>query len=154
MGIVISWGIGRRGLESISFFFNFIDLHKSGTRNRGQNHSSDLFCPLKLPLLWRSTAYYEKTDSWIFSLWLHSRNQKIILPKSVRALKITQKWLNTNVQHYLTRTLSAWLLRSHWALKSIFRETLFLDQLHDFWLLSLNSFLHPFLKSKFMLKKF
>ena len=50
----------------------------------------------------------------------------------------------------LTPTLSAWLLRSHWALKSILREIIFLDQLHDFSLLSLNSSLQPFLKSKFM----
>ena len=34
------------------------------------------------------------------------------------------------------------------ALKSIFGQTLFLKQLHDFSLLSWNSFLHPFLKSK------
>ena len=50
----------------------------------------------------------------------------------------------------LTPTLSIWLLRSHWTLKSILRETLFLDQLHDFSSLSLNSFLKPFLKSKIM----
>ena len=53
----------------------------------------------------------------------------------------------------LTSTLSAWPLRGHTALKSILGETLFLNQLHDLSLLSLNSFLHPFLKSKFM-KKF
>ena len=47
----------------------------------------------------------------------------------------------------LTPTLSAWLLRSHWTLKSILREILFLDQF-DFLLTSLNSFLQPFLKSK------
>ena len=52
----------------------------------------------------------------------------------------------------LTPTLSVWPLRGHTALKSIFLETLFLDQLHDFLLLSLNSFLHPFLKSKFIKK--
>ena len=40
----------------------------------------------------------------------------------------------------LTPTLSAWLLRSHFTLKSILQETLFLDQLHDFSLLSLHSF--------------
>ena len=43
-------------------------------------------------------------------------------------------------------------VRSHWTLKSIKRETLFLDQLHDFSLLSLNSFLHSFLKSKVIKK--
>ena len=48
--------------------------------------------------------------------------------------------------------LSAWLLRSHWTLKSILQETLFLDQVHDFSLLSLNSFLQPFLKSKIIWK--
>ena len=52
----------------------------------------------------------------------------------------------------LTPTLAAWPLRGHSALKSIFRETLFLDQLHDFSLLSLHSFLHSFLKSKFIRK--
>ena len=35
------------------------------------------------------------------------------------------------------------------ALKSIFRETSFSNQLHDFSLLSWNSFLHSFLESKF-----
>ena len=39
------------------------------------------------------------------------------------------------------------------ALKSISRKTLFLNRLHDFSLLSSNSFSHPFLKSKLM-KKF
>ena len=53
---------------------------------------------------------------------------------------------------HLTPTLSAWPLRGHTALKSIFLETLFLDQLHDFSLLSLNKFLHLFLKTKFMKK--
>ena len=50
----------------------------------------------------------------------------------------------------LTPTWSAWPLRGHWALKSILWETLFLDQLGDFSLFSLNSFLQLFLKSKFM----
>ena len=50
----------------------------------------------------------------------------------------------------LTPTLSAKLLRSHLTLKSILQEILFLDQLHDFWLPSINSFLQPFLKSKIM----
>ena len=40
----------------------------------------------------------------------------------------------------LTPTLAAWPLRSHTALKSILWQTLFLDHLHDFSLLSLNSF--------------
>ena len=51
-----------------------------------------------------------------------------------------------------TPTLAAWPLRRHTALKSILLETLFLDQLYDFPLLSLNSLLHLFLKSKFMKK--
>ena len=38
------------------------------------------------------------------------------------------------------------------ALKSISSGTLFLNQLHDFSLISSNSFLHPFLKSKFAKK--
>ena len=44
----------------------------------------------------------------------------------------------------LTRTLAAWPLRSHTALKSILWETLFLDQLHDFSLVSLNYFILSF----------
>ena len=51
---------------------------------------------------------------------------------------------------HLTPTLSAWLLRSHWTFKSIFQETPFLDQLHNFSFLSLNSFLQPFFKEKTM----
>ena len=58
------------------------------------------------------------------------------------------KWISL-----LTPTLAAWPLRDHTALKSILWETLFLDQLHCFSLLSLNSFLHSFLKSK-VVKKF
>ena len=54
---------------------------------------------------------------------------------------------------FFTPTQSAWPLHGNTALKSIFWETLFLDHLHDFYLLSLNSFLHPILHSKF-LKKF
>ena len=49
-------------------------------------------------------------------------------------------------------TLAAWPLRGRTALKSILWETLFLDQLRDFSLLSLNSFLQPFSISKFMKK--
>ena len=45
-------------------------------------------------------------------------------------------------------------LRGHTALKSILWQTLFLDQLHDFSLLSFDSFLHSFLKLEFMKKKF
>ena len=53
-----------------------------------------------------------------------------------------------------TLTLSAWPLRGRMALKSILWETLFLDQLYFFSLLSLFSCLHPFLKSKFPKKFF
>ena len=58
-------------------------------------------------------------------------------------------WLkeNSKISPKLTPTLSPWLLRSHLTFKSILRETVFLDQLHDF---PLNSFLEPFLKSKIM----
>ena len=52
----------------------------------------------------------------------------------------------------LTLRLAAWPLCGHTALKAILRETLFLDQRHDFSLLSLISFQHPFLKSIFMKK--
>ena len=52
----------------------------------------------------------------------------------------------------LSPRLAAWPLRGHTALKLIFWETLFLYQLHDFSLLSLNYFLHQFLKPKFMRK--
>ena len=50
----------------------------------------------------------------------------------------------------LTPMLSAWPLRGHTALKSILWEAVFLDHLHDFSILSLNSCLKLFLKSKFM----
>ena len=50
----------------------------------------------------------------------------------------------------LSPTLSAWLLRSHWTLKSILQETLFLDQLHDVSFLSSKSFLQTYLKPKIM----
>ena len=47
---------------------------------------------------------------------------------------------NENTLNYeiwsLSPTVSAWPLRGHTALKSILWETLFLDQLHDFSLLS------------------
>ena len=61
-------------------------------------------------------------------------------------------WLkeNSKISPKLTPTLSAWLLRSHLTFKSILRETVFLDQLHDFPLLSSNSFSQLFLKSKIM----
>ena len=53
---------------------------------------------------------------------------------------------------HLTPMLAAWPLRGHMGLKSFWWETLFLDQLHDFSLSSFSSFLHLFLKSKFMQK--
>ena len=52
----------------------------------------------------------------------------------------------------LTLTLSPLPLRGHMALNSILWETLFLDRLHYFFLLSQNSFPHPFLKPKLMKK--
>ena len=39
---------------------------------------------------------------------------------------------NDQVKKRLTPTLAAWPLRGHTAWKSILRETLFMDQLHDF----------------------
>ena len=56
-------------------------------------------------------------------------------------------------EYVLTPTPTAWPLRGHTALKSILWEILFLDQLHDFSVLSLNLFLHSFFESKFMKKK-
>ena len=50
----------------------------------------------------------------------------------------------------LTPRLATWPLRGHRALKSFLWQTVFLDRLRDFSLLSLNSFFRPFLKSKFM----
>ena len=50
--------------------------------------------------------------------------------------------------------LSGWTRESNSALKSILRGTLFLNRLQYFSLLSTNSFLHPFLKSKFSKKNF
>ena len=64
-------------------------------------------------------------------------------------LGITQR---QPTQRAFTPTLAAWPSRGHTALKSILWETLLLDQLHDFSLLFLNSFLHPFYKLKFMKK--
>ena len=48
--------------------------------------------------------------------------------------------------------MSALALRGHTALNSILLETLFLDQLYDFSLLSLDLLLHQFSKLKFMKK--
>ena len=63
---------------------------------------------------------------------------------------VTNRSVRTsNLKIRLTTTLSAWPLPGLTALKSISWETLFLDQLHDFSLLSSNSFLDPFMKSKF-----
>ena len=62
------------------------------------------------------------------------------------------KNLTAEKNQNLTSTLAAWPLRGHTALKSILWETLFLDLPHDFSLLSLNYFLHQFLKPKFMWK--
>ena len=62
--------------------------------------------------------------------------------------RVCTRWrhegIYTHKPRSLTPTLSAWLLRIHWALKSILRQTLFLDQLHDSSLLSLNSFYSHF----------
>ena len=59
----------------------------------------------------------------------------------------------TSPRWQLTPTLSAWPLRGHTVLKSILWETVFLDQMHYFSLLPLNTFLQLFLKLKYM-KKF
>ena len=71
---------------------------------------------------------------------------KIIISKSERSSPSHV----LRIIHILTPRLAAWPLRDHTALKSILWKALFLDQLHDFSLLSSNSFLQLFLKSKFM----
>ena len=55
---------------------------------------------------------------------------------------------------FLTPTLSAWLLRSHWTLKSILQETLFLDQLHDFFVFIVKFIFTAFFEIKNHVKKF
>ena len=50
----------------------------------------------------------------------------------------------TVLYYSLTPTQAAWPLRGHTALKLILWETLFLDKLHDFSLLSSNSFFTHF----------
>ena len=107
----------------------------------------------------------------ILRLYIEVNNEKVLFGNSCSFLSLlfvssycgkTQiggsfiSW-QRDISAGLTPTLSAWPLRGHWALKSILWETLYdiglyLNQLHDFSLLSLNSFLHPFLKSKFMKK--
>ena len=74
-------------------------------------------------------------------------------PRKTNSFSITWIWLprtlgqsvRISLLFKLIPTLSAWPLRGHWALKSILWETLFLDKLHDFSLLFLDTFLHPFL---------
>ena len=68
-----------------------------------------------------------------------------------------RKWIlnmDSRGTRMFTPMLSAGPFRGHTALKSIMWETLFLKQLYYFSLLSINVFLHPFLKSKLMKENF
>ena len=100
----------------------------------------------KLPFwLWRILSL---CFSWVLVVveeiyWSYEK-----LKATFKLVKILQKESKT----ILTATLSAEPQCDHMAFKSILRETQFLDQLHDFSLLSLKSFSHPFMKSKFMTK--
>ena len=55
-------------------------------------------------------------------------------------------------KYAITPTLSAWSMRGQPAFRSILKQTLFLNQLHELSLLSLNSLLQQFFKSKFIKK--
>ena len=79
-----------------------------------------------------------------------------------RSIKIHLKDLAAQANFRETLSFKSKNINSHaigmqsWVqmgIKSILRETLFLDQLHNFSLVSFNSFLHSFLKSE-LLKKF
>ena len=59
-----------------------------------------------------------------------------------------QLWLIFRVHYHAVGRATCGLT----GFESIFWWTILVEQLHDFLLLSLNSFLHPFLKSKFMKK--
>ena len=60
--------------------------------------------------------------------------------------------IGTNLSVTLTARLSGGTHESHRLCNRFYGETLFLNQLHDFLLLSWNSFLHPFLKFNFTKK--
>ena len=78
--------------------------------------------------------------------------RKIQLLKVLEIREMFDTYVYLQASGHLTPTLAAWPLRGRWALKSILWENLFLDHRYDFSLLSFNSFLHQFMKSKFMKK--
>ena len=76
-------------------------------------------------------------------------------PRIVESNDLWGEWnswstCSLGVQNFgkLPPTLSAWPLRGHMTLKSILLDTLF-QNLHDFSVLFLNSFMHSFWSSKF-----
>ena len=104
-------------------------------------------------------AFVSKRALWPFQVHLNKENfgkfNKASLASSHFFASESENFRKARIkgiERNLTPTLSAWPLRGHTALKSILRETLFLDQLHDSSLSSSNSFLHSFIKSKFSKK--
>ena len=88
-------------------------------------------CSLKIYELKNLICYIIFT----YNILIHKKRPKMFKNIGLRVLV-------TNLG--LTPTLAAWPLCGHTALKSTLWETLFLDKLHDFSLISWNSFLHPF----------
>ena len=106
----------------------------------GRNLKIDDLDVLKLMLILKLKSYFRIR-----------KNEFVIIVHRAQSTSLLKMTDYTEIS-LLTSTLSAWPLRGYTALKSILLETQFLDQLHDFSLSSLNSFLHPFLKSKFIKK--
>ena len=123
--------------------------------------------------LWaRFNSYTVERDSWIpfilsnFLEWYFTA--KMLQNFNLRSLVlIASSWFDHKYESFisnfelkrllfaiLTPTLAVWALHVHTALSPILLETLFLDQLYVISLLSLYSFVHPFLKSKFMWQNF
>ena len=97
----------------------------------------------QLPLYWQESDDKQKTK-----LEFKSKSKVRVTAWKVWLHIYKHKW--TSFANSQAGGMGTW---SWTALKSIFRETLFVDQLLDFLILSLISFLHEFLKSKSM-KKF
>ena len=81
-------------------------------------------------------------------VWLTEIAQNCHLIKALSLTRSYIKWtltiLNSHAVGMVSWCFMAW--------KTILWKTLFLDQRHDFSLLSLNSFLHQFRKTKFQIK--
>ena len=126
--------------NSYFFLYKKISVHKLA---KFQLFSSKIFI-CRVPLELKMRLWFSDIKSRPFRfLFLSERTCRFLQLSCSKILNLLTRW--TRCAAYLPRCRHNRC--TYRALKFIWWGSLFLDQLHDFLLLSLSSFLHPFLNS-------